>query len=424
MKRYFYILLVAALGACTSDNREPYSDAVLNNLNISVCYPDSYLDYDIGGLTVSIKNIDLGGSYTATLNSEGYSTIQLTNGRYLVQYSGRHEDEIFNATADQVLLANRDVDLTLNPIRSKSGTLVIKEIYCGGCMKSPEEGTYQFDKYIVLHNNSSETIYLDGLCYGVIDPYNSQGSNPWLSYDPLTGETIYPDELYLVQAIWQFGGDGTTHPIEPGGDIVVCNSGAIDHTAQYPLSVNLNKEDYFVLYDNVHFPNTLYHPAPGDKISPERYLDVVIKMGVANAWTFSVYSPAPVFFRPEGITIQDYLLEPDVVFWKPNSNYDQIVRVPLDWVVDGVEVFYGGSSNNKKRFNPIVDAGYVTHSELYDGKTLHRYVDEQATATKGYEVLVDTNNSSTDFYERSNASLRNLPLMSDSDQVPTPRDGI
>lgn len=186
----------------------------------------------------------------------------------------------------------------------------------------------------------------------------------------------------------------------------MCNLGAIDHTAQYPLSVNLNKEGYFVLYDNVLFPNTLYHPAPGDNITPDRYLDVVIKMGVANAWPLSVYSPAPVFFRPEGTTIQEHILEPDVVFWKPNSNYDQIVRIPFDWVVDGVEVFYGGSSNNKKRFNPIIDAGYVTHSELYDGKSLIRYIDEEATAASGYEVLFDTNNSSVDFYERSEASLR------------------
>ncbi len=406
MKIYLYIFIIVVLGACTNDNSKPYSDDLLNNLNITVCYPESYSDYDVDGLTVSISNIDLGGSYTATLNSDGESTIQLSNGRYIVQYSGRHDDEIFNATADQVLLADKDVDLTLSPTMSKAGALVIKEIYCGGCMKTPEEGTYQFDKYVILHNNCSEVVYLDGLCYGIIDPYNSQGSNVWLTYDAITGETIYPEELYLVQAIWQFGGDGTTFPVEPGEDVVVCNLGAIDHTAQYPLSVNLNKEGYFVLYDNVLFPNTYYHPAPGDNITPDRYLDVVIKMGVANAWPLSVYSPAPVFFRPEGVTIQDYILEPDVVFWKPNSNYDQIVRIPLDWVVDGVEVFYGGSSDNKKRFNPIVDAGYVTHSELYDGKSLYRYVDEEATAASGYEVLVDTNNSSVDFYERSEASLR------------------
>ncbi|MFI3262007.1 MAG: DUF4876 domain-containing protein [Rikenellaceae bacterium] len=408
MKKIVYLFILIALVGCNDhSSKAPYEEDELSNLNITVSYPDEYSDYDLKGYLVSITDIDRGNNYSATVDSEGYSTIQLTNGRYIVQYSGKHNFEIFNATADQVLIANRDLDLQLNPQCSVSGSLLIKEIYCGGCMKTPEEGTYQFDKYIIVHNNSSETTYLDGLCYGILDPYNSQGTNIWLSNDPLTGETIYPDELYLVQAIWQISGNGTDFPLAPGEDAVICNLGAIDHTAQYPLSVNLNKEDYFVLYDNVLFPNTLYHPAPGDKISPDRYLDVAIKLGVANAWTLSVYSPAPVIFRPIGTTLQEYLLEDDVVFWKPASAYDQIARIPFDWVIDGVEVFYGGSSDNKKRFNPIIDAGYVVHSELYDGKTLHRYVDEEASAEAGYEVLVDTNNSSSDFYERSEASLRN-----------------
>ncbi|MFI3267220.1 MAG: DUF4876 domain-containing protein [Rikenellaceae bacterium] len=407
MKKVIFLFILIALAGCNNDSSNtPYSDDELSCLNITVNYPDEYTDYSLEGYTVSITDIDKGNSYTATLDSDGYSTIQLTNGRYIVQYSGMHSLEIFNATADQVLIANRDVDLELNPLCSVSGSLLIKEIYCGGCMKTPEEGTYQFDKYIIIHNNSSETTYIDGLCYGILDPYNSQGTNIWISNDPLTGETIYPDELYLVQAIWQIGGSGTDFPLAPGEDAVICNLGAIDHTAQYPLSVNLNKENYFVLYDNVLFPNTLYHPAPGDKISPDRYLEVAIKLGVANAWTLSVYSPAPVIFRPIGTTLEEYLLEDDVVFWKPASSYDQIARIPFDWVLDGVEVFYGGSSDNKKRFNPIVDAGYVVQSELYDGQTLHRYVDEEASAEAGYEVLIDTNNSSSDFYERSQASLR------------------
>ncbi len=408
MKRLIYIYIIALFAAaCNSSNlTEPYGEDALNNLNITVSYPEEYSDYDLAGLTISISDIDRGGSYSSTLNADGFSTIKLTNGRYLVQYSGKHDSNIFNATADQVLLSDGDVSLTLNPEVSISGSLVIKEIYCGGCMKTPEEGSYHYDKYVMLHNNSAETIYLDGLCYGVLDPYNSQASSVWLSTDALTGATIYPDELYLIQAIWQFGGDGTTFPLAPGEDAVLCNNGAIDHASQYPLSVNLNKEDYFVLYDNVLFPQTTYHPAPGDKISPERYLNVAIKLGVASAWVFSVYSPAPVFFRPVDTTLEEYLLEAGNVFQKPGSSVDQVARIPLDWVVDGVEIFYGGSSTNQKRFNPIVDAGYVTQSELYDGKTLSRYVDQEASDEAGYEVLVDTNNSSSDFYERSQSSLK------------------
>jgi len=34
---------------------------------------------------------------------------------------------------------------------------------------------------------------------------------------------------------------------------------------------------------------------------------------------------------------------------------DQVIKIPLDWVIDGVEVYYGGSSSNKKRISPSID---------------------------------------------------------------------
>src|SRR5699024_5026320 len=151
--------------------------------------------------------------------------------------------------------------------------------------------------------------------------------------------------------------------------------------------------------------NTLYHPAPGDQITPDHYLDVVIKTGQANAYTFSVFSPATVIFKAKDTTIQDFILGEGNVIQKPGSKVDRIVKIPLDWVIDGVEIFYGGSSNNKKRIPPTIDAGYVTQSALYTGRSLHRYVDEEASQTAGYEVLMDTNNSSSDFYEREQQSL-------------------
>ena len=56
--------------------------------------------------------------------------------------------------------------------------------------------------------------------------------------------------------------------------------------------------------------------------------------------------------------------------------------------------------------NQIVrDAGYVTLSGTYLGHTLMRRVDEALSASSGYEVLCDTNNSSEDFYESEIQSL-------------------
>ena len=51
------------------------------------------------------------------------------------------------------------------------------------------------------------------------------------------------------------------------------------------------------------------------------------------------------------------------------------------------------------------DAGFVLQSDVFKGHTLRRKVDEKASAENGYEVLVDTNNSSNDFYESEIQSL-------------------
>ena len=149
-----------------------------------------------------------------------------------------------------------------------------------------------------------------------------------------------------------------------------------------------------------------YHPAPGDKVRRDRYMNVVIKTGQSSAYTFSITSPAAVIFRTEGQTVQEFVSGSDNVIYLPGSTNDRIVCVPNEWVLDGVEVFNGQSSSNKKRINSSIDASYVTLSNTFEGKTLMRKVDEAKTAELGYEVLVDTNNSGNDFYERKSQSIK------------------
>ena len=94
---------------------------------------------------------------------------------------------------------------------------------------SPLEGNYQSDKYIILHNNDSEVQYLDSLCFGALDPYNSQATNVWVTQDEATGATIFKDFAPIVQCIWQFGGTGKTFPLQPGEDAVI----AINHPVKW-----------------------------------------------------------------------------------------------------------------------------------------------------------------------------------------------
>ena len=404
MKRVLYILTIALLAAACMDIKtsDPYQDG-LNVLTVAAQWPEG--DFSREGASVLVEDINTGSRYTAVTDISGQVSFRLPNGLYRVNLNGREDGNIFNAAADKVVLSGKDLTLNLRISVSKSGTIVIKEIYCGGCKKLPQEGNYQYDQYFILHNNDYQVQYLDALCFGTLSPYNSTGSNPWVSKDPVTGDTVYPEFLPIIQAVWQFPGDGDDFPLQPGEDAVICLKGAVDHAAQYPLSVNLNKPGYFVCYNNTYFPNTTSHPAPGDQISVDRYLNVVVKTGKANAYTLSISSPTLVVFRAEGVAVEDYVRQSDTIIPVPGSTVDNVVKVPYEWVVDAVEVFDGTSSTNSKRLVPSLDAGYVTQTDLYLGRSLMRNIDEQASVNAGYEILQDTNNSLNDFYEREKQSL-------------------
>ena len=133
---------------------------------------------------------------------------------------------------------------------------------------------------------------------------------------------------------------------------------------------------------------------------------MVIKTGQANAYTFSINSPTLILFRPEdGTDIYDFVAQPQNLVQVPGSSIDRVAAIPLDWIIDGMEVFNGASSANRKRLHTKVDAGYVPLSETFKGHTLMRREDQQASLQAGFEVLQDTNNSSYDFYEREVQSL-------------------
>ncbi len=403
MKRIIYILTVLLLAGCMDMNDSNPYDGDLHVLKISSVWPEGVQVR--GEADVLVEDMNNGNRYSGRTDMEGNAEFNLPDGLYRVNLSGRDDDMVFNASADKVVLSGGTRTLSLNISVSKAGSIVIKEVYCGGCKKLPEEGNYQADQYIILHNNHFETCHLDGLCFGTLSPYNSMGSNPWITTDPETGESTLPDFVPVIQAVWQFPGDGDDFPLAPGEDAVVCLGGAIDHAAQYPLSVNLNKPDYFVCYNTTYFPNTSYHPAPGSNVSVERYLDVVIKMGKANAYTASISSPAIVLFRAEGVSIQNHVADPDNITPVPGSMSDNVVKIPFEWIQDAVEVFDARSNDNKKRLVPSLDAGYVLQTDSFLGRSLMRRVDEEASAYSGYEVLADTNNSLNDFYETEKQSL-------------------
>ena len=376
---------------------EPYKDN-LNSLVVTASYPEGYSSFVRAGVKVTAEDVSNGYIREAETDAHGVATLTIPNGIYRIGISDRNGTSVFNGASDKVLVSGQDVNIILPLIYSKAGTMVIKEVYSSGCSKYPQEGTYQSDKYFIVHNNDSEVAYLDSLCFGILFPWNSTSTNPW-NDDPAFLQETVP----VGQAIWQFPGSGKTFPLAPGEDAVVAINGAIDHTLQYPLSVNLNFPECFVCYSPL-FPNPIYHPAPGDRIRTDHYMTLVDKEGQANANLMSVSSPTLVLFRAQGKSIQEWVATEGFIRQAPGST-ERVFLVPVDWVIDGMEAFDGSSTSNNKRLSAKVDAGYVSLSETFMGHSLHRNVDTEASAEKGFEVLMDTNNSTIDFHERETQSL-------------------
>lgn len=413
MKRLYSILFVALstlLAGCTTLSEGMYDEALLN-LEVQINYPEGYDQYLRAGISVRAENIYTASAYLATTDESGRARFLLTKGFYRITVSDKSDEAIFNGMSDKVRLTDGDLNLQLPLTYSKPGQIIIREIYSGGCSKAPYEGYYQADRYFILHNNHAEVQYLDGLCFGTLDPYNSNApsGNVWTTTDPETGGILFREYAPIYEAVWRLPGSGTDFPLAPGEGAVVVVNGAIDHTAQYPESVNLNHEDYFTCYNPTLYPNVMYHPAPGDRIREERYCEVVIKTGRSNGYILSVNSPTLVIFRaPEGVDMDEYFADrTNSTITKPGST-DVCVKIPWEWILDGVEVYNGTASNNAKRLPDSVDAGFVPLSASALGHSLHRHLDEAATAASGYEIYVDTNNSSNDLYEREEQSLKTL----------------
>lgn len=402
-----YTLLAAwLLVSCQSLSPERNYSSSLHEVEFSLLFPEEYSSLTGLGFELKVENARSNQIYKLVTDSHGTARCRLTDGVYNAVMSTVSGEVVLNASSARLKISEDQI-IPLKVSVTRTGAIVIKEIYCGGCTKYPLEGKYNFDKYIIIHNNRAEPYDLDGLCVGMVEPYNSSGNNVWIKYDPQTGEAIYPEDVPVVECIWRFVSQSSPdYMLAPGEDAVIAVNGAIDHTEQYPNSVNLNCRDYFAMYNPVLYPNTSYHPVPGDQIDPSHYLEVVQKIGTSNAYPYSMNSPATVLFRAKDVELEEYISREGVIQSKPGSAVVKVFWIPKSWILDAVEIFNGAASNNVKRLDPGLDAGAVTLSATNLGHTLMRKVDEQKSSELGYTVLQDTDNSSEDFFERETQSLK------------------
>ncbi len=420
MKKSLYIIYLLAFAALISSCQQKLQDLIDENpysqgtrkLNINLVYPEGF-EHEMDGAEIKVLNPSNGIEYKLYSNDLGKASIDLQYGFYRVSVTDKGSPisgaiPIFNRSIDQVRLIDTlkgDLNLNVELALSYAGQLIIKEVYYRGCT-GLDLKTFQYDKYITFYNNSNEVAYLDSVCFGIVEPYNAPTNpTPW-SYINSEGQSVIRDTIPIIEAIWQFPGTGKSHPLQPGKEVVVALSAAVDHTILRPMSVNLNVPGYWVCY-NQRYTNVSYHSSPGPNRA-NRWLDLLWKQGTSTAYPFSTVSPAPVIFRIPEVGAQAYINNPANRSRKPGTtSATEYVMIPSSWVLDGVECFDVTTRN--KRFPASIDATFVVmmDADRYLGKTIHRNIDVEATQKAGGRIVyMDTNNSANDFYVRSSQSIK------------------
>lgn len=398
--------------------------AILMLVGLMACHNDEPAAYDVEQVRVQLtgegaaqQGIGVrltdskGMEFVQMTDAQGVATFQVPVGIYqaTVSWVGEIVDgwrTIYNgALSNLVVRRDNPLSVTLPLTRATSSSIIIRELYVGGCQKDDGSGWFYRDKYVIIANNSGQRVTLPGLCLGICTPYNSYGINK--NYDE-SGHLNYENEGFVpaASAFWYFQSDEVV--FEPWEQKVIALNGAIDHTLAYSNSVNLAQPQYYCTFDIEHYTSTSAYPSPSEVIPTSHYLKAV-RYGdqMESAWPLSSTSPAMfIFTPPAGMTPLEFGNDASNVWYDEGRAMPTFAcrKVPVENILDGIEVFSDAWDENAKRLTGSVDVGYV-YMTARQGHSLERRIDVAETARQGQTVYQDTNNSTADFVQREHASL-------------------
>jgi len=379
-------LTAVVITACEKDDDPVYQ------IDVTVNYPDNYNSTVAEGVWVYVTKDGTERTDSAQTDASGVASIsKLSVGIYNISASislTEAQTEAQTGVAEEVLLTvvENSVSVLMNTEKSLTlagavlGDLVFKEVYYSGS-KTPEDGYYFSDQYYEIYNNSTDVIYADKLCIGIVDSWTSRASvSVWLP--------AYPSQSAL-HSFWYIPGNGTDYPINPGESIIIAQDG-INHQSD-PLGnpnspVNLGDAEWetFVPRDD---NRDIDAPAVPN-----------LTMGFANRlgidWLTSVFGCGYVIFHIDG-DIDAYVEANKVLKPESVSTTSFYVLIDNDMVIDGFQAYKDDSETSMPKMHAVIDAGFTYDPNgNYTGKCVRRKV---KTVINGRTIYQDTNNSTNDF---------------------------
>lgn len=448
MKKLLLILATAlAVTSCSEDDFGTGGNGLQAvSHQVTLKYADDNLSGVLvdGGL-VKLTNTNTGDIIEGTTNANGIVNFnQLLPGTYnitasknlsasvfaeLFGYSAPSSEVVFNGVADNVVV-NINLNATVIELKAaRLGDLVIKQIYYAGSHTT--QGASFRDQFIEIYNNSNETIYADGLYIALLQTKNNttvtsfslaNGQYDWSKSIGLQGMGNAANTNYVyADYVVQIPGGGRQYPILPGASIVVASS-ALNHKS--PLvdltgnPININNPDLTVDLSGADFEAYL-----GDfriSIGEEPYKYDIENPAVPNLniayWGRPGYyggnkdllmdalgRDSYIIFRASDFALYQNYSQPDVTEIVSATKF--CVQIPVSVIIDGVDTQnFNQASPRPKCLPSEIDASYTATDASYNSQSVIRKTKE--IASDGRIILLDSNNSATDFVKLNRANPR------------------
>lgn len=385
-KIYFALIgLASLLVSC-----ESFSDALetkeMTPISITLRPKITLSGFDnTNGLKLILNNYVEGIRVEKELTSSTVEIGDLIPGMYSIVISGKLKNKegvsyyLNGSLVNHPILNNRaTIDLPISG--QKISPLIFKEIFYSGTANF-----YFRNQFYEIYNNSEDLHYLDGIYFAVLYPTKSTSTLPvWPQEDG--------DKYVYTERIWKFPGNGTTYPLKPGESCVISQFAANHKLDIYnPNSpVDCSSSEFEFNMNNPKFPD---QPA----LDMEHvYFNGKADKGRAPQYLTSVFGGAYVIFKvPEGETY-DPVNNPALQTKDRSSSSKKLyAKIPIEYVLDGVEAVDDETKVNAKRMPGVLDAGITTVGASYNSLGIARK--KMGENPDGTPVLQDTNNSTEDF---------------------------
>ncbi len=351
------------------------------------------------GLTVTCTNNNETYKVEATLGADNKVRVpNLIPGVYNVSIKGKKigsDDLAYTMAGDSMRLEVLDnvAQVKIDVKGLIASPIIIKEVYFANS-KSNTGGSYLFDQFYELYNNSEdgETIYLDGLYFCDIVPMTATTTLPKWPDGVNTKDNVF------CSRVWKFPGDGDDYPLKPGESCVMAQR-ATNHKAANNASPTDNTSAEFEFC----MGNPLYDYA-ADNMSHVFY-NGNAAIGTVPQWLTSVFGGAYALFRvPAGETYDPATITSQKSQQATGTTWYAIL--PIRYILDAVEAGHNETMLAAKRIPSVLDAGMTYVGATYCGLSVCRKMIEGETLPDGSPKLMDTNNSTDDFDRMLTPQLR------------------